>query len=256
MKAHRMNPEGLFVSESCRGDEVHTLRFNAKGQLCLLHHDQEREKAFEDLGGWSCWCRGQLEWWQKAVTTEGPPYTVVAKYQVREPFRPYLADCDAEHERRKNARKYVETWDNTTVYQRPAFLQRLLNRLLSKALGLADHQWLTLKYTSSGWYPATLHYPYPGDDVRNIFPLGVRSDYVAQIYKPGLSILQDGLTLFVPGSNPQVARQLVPRTHPVAGLCLARRFTGLVPDAACFRDPESPAEHRAMLEPWPVELSS
>lgn len=250
MKSHRMNPEGLSVSESCRTEELHTLRFNGKGQLGLLHHCNARERAFEDLGGWSCWCRGQLEWWKKAVTTEGPPYTVVAKYQVREPFRPYLADCDAEHERRKNARKYAETWDKTTVYQRPAFLQRLLNRLLSKALGLPERQWLTLKYTSSGWYPATLHYPYPGDP--NIFPLGVRADYVAQIYQPGLAIQQGGLTLYLPGwSNPQAARQLVPRTHPVAGLCLGKRFTTFL----SATHPDAPTQF-SRLDPWPVDLSS
>lgn len=261
MKSQRMSPTGLSVSESCRGDAIHTIRFNEKGQLSLLHHDQTRERAFEDLGGEPSWCRRQLQRWNERLALPRTASRYVRDWlPVPVQFEPYLADCVAEHERRaqrKAADAYRDEWNqNVPIYERPAFLQRLLNRLLCMRLGLPDRRWLSLKYTPSGWFPATLHYLYPGDNVRNIFPLGVRADYVAKIYQPGLAILNGGLTLFVPGgANSTVARQLVPQTHPVAGLCLRRRLTWLVPQAVSPPAPEVSASPGASVGPWPVDLS-
>ncbi|MBL8795236.1 MAG: hypothetical protein JNM56_15125 [Planctomycetia bacterium] len=261
MNSKRMNPTGLSVNEPCRGDVVHTIRFNEKGQLSLLHHDQTRERAFEDLGGEPCWCRRQLQHWKERLTL---PRTVFPFFRDSVPvpaeFEPYLADCNLEQERRaqrRTADAYRDEWNqNVPINKRPAFLQRLLNRLLCTRLGLPDRQWLSLKYTPSGWFPATLHYPYPGDGVRNIFPLGVRSDYVAQIYEPGLAISNGGLTLFVPGGdNPTVARQLVPQIHPVTGVCLRRRLTWLVSQAMSPPAPDVSASPGTSVEPWPVDFS-
>src|SRR5262245_7809844 len=64
MRSHRMNPAGLTVAVPCR-DDTHTVCFNAKGQLGLLNHISEREKAWEELGGEICTCRKLLRTWKK-----------------------------------------------------------------------------------------------------------------------------------------------------------------------------------------------
>lgn len=193
MKSHRMNPAGLQVRKRCRKGQLRTVRFNSKGQLCLLSHseaDLAKESAWQDMGGRPCGCVQVLETWKRCM--------VSGKRRSGLPpaFMAYCEDCINERKRRKQFRKASQPTVATqqSIQERaPAILEATLHRLLEEKLGMPPQRWLTVLPEESGWFPIRLKYPFPR--YTRWDQIGVARNWVATIYKPGLAIVDDGLTL-------------------------------------------------------------
>lgn len=224
MKSHRMNPVGLIGTIACK---EHKVGFNAKGQLALLDHSPDslrKEAALEILENKPSACRELRSNWKKSFNE-----TLDWNRLFPPTLIEFRKDCQTERGRRIDRRckeLQVESWNPLIpIYRRCSFLEKLLNRLLSTRLQLPQRQWLSLKYEHTGWFPLTLHYPYPDAASQRACSMGVKRTYVQYIYERGLATQQGGLTLYLPEAFAvtREAVQLVPVDHKGSGLCLQKR---------------------------------
>lgn len=193
MKSHRMNPAGLHARKRCRKGRLHTICLNSKGQLGMLDHshaDLAREDDWQELGGRPCGCVQVLETWKRCMLSgkrrSGLPLA----------FVPYCEDCIGERKRRKQLRKASQPTVATqqSIQERaPTILEAALHRLLEKELKMPPQRWLTVFPEESGWFPIRLKYPFPR--YTRWDSIGVARNWVSTIYKPGLAIVEGGLTL-------------------------------------------------------------
>jgi hypothetical protein len=174
----------------CNG-KLHTITVSAKGHLVCRDHspkDLRRRRNYGRLGGDPYRCTEVVCLFRQGMRNGGFAPRELPKGLQR------AVSCLRQRRieaRQDGSRPAAETLSQRTWWERPEGVQRLLDRVLHRRLGVPEHV-----HSVVSWRPHSDHYKVvlmSGE--RMLFEDWVAWDWATEIYRPGLAVLDGGLTL-------------------------------------------------------------
>ncbi|MBL8795241.1 MAG: hypothetical protein JNM56_15150 [Planctomycetia bacterium] len=198
----RSYPTDLVIRVQCIGNHFHKLTINTEGQFVLLDHtrqDRERLEIWKEMGGAVYGCYRFLERWRYALA-HGCRWSILPSTVL-----PYWRACREQRQQRQQRsdqrrRDARENYLDLPYYERPGVLAKLLNRLISHRMNLAEREWIRIT-AHSPYYYELIALNKPPCIVGPTNSCSVGRDWFKTIHQPGLSFCRRGLILSL--SDPQ-----------------------------------------------------
>jgi hypothetical protein len=214
----------------CNG-KPHTITVSAKGHLVRCHHspeDWQRERNFVRLGGDPYRCTEVVRLFRQGMRNGGFAPRELPKGLQRAVSRLRQRRIEA---RQAGSRRGAEMLSQRTWRERPEGVQWLLDRVLHRRLGVPEHV-----HSVVSWRPHSDHYTVvlmSGE--RMLFEDWVAWDWATEIYRTGLAVLDDCLTLRLqdrrarPLRKPEPGARAVQVVHRLGTLDFFDLLVRLVP---------------------------